>query len=328
MMTKKRARIAGVVAAGVLATAAVGTAVAQQQGAGAGNTYYQDFTARVARILGKQPAEVRSAMQQAQTQMVDQAVSQGAMTQAEADKAKQQMQNGAPLAGMRTVAREERERNHAFGVVKSFSGSTLVVQTREGDRTVTVGPKTTIQQAGKSASQSALKPGTFVMVKGTPSGDKLTAERIQIKPMRGLANAAEHAGIPELKQVAGYLNLTPQQLVAELAQGKSLTDIAGPAKTPGLIAKIEQLVRERVNTAVKNGKLDQARADEMLKDLRARVTTLVNQKGLQGMLGKGKLGKPGNHGDLGRGHGRGWTPRGGADGPGDDSTANQSSNNQ
>lgn len=326
MKANRRARVAGVVAAGVLATAAVGTAVAQQQNAGADGSYYQDFTARVARILGKQPAEVRSAMQQAQTQMVDQAVSQGTMTKPEADKAKQQLQNGAPFAGVRAVAAEERERNHAFGVVKSVSGSTLVVQTRQGDRTVVLDTNTRIQQAGQAADRSALKAGVFVIVKGTASGDKLAAERIQVKPMHGLANAAKHAGIAELQQIADYLGLTPQQLVAELAQGKSLADMAGPAKTPGLITRIEELVRTRVNEAVKSGRIDQTRADTILKNLHTRVTTLVNQKGLHALVGKGK--ETGLGRGRGNGHARGWMPHRGADSPADDATATPSGGSQ
>jgi hypothetical protein len=80
---------------------------------------------------------------------------------------------------------------------------------------------------------------------------------------------------------ASYLGLTPQQLHDQLESGKSLADIASERKKDldGLKTAIENGVRARLDTAVKNNRLTKSQEDEILSDLSRRIDTLVQQKG-------------------------------------------------
>jgi DNA-binding phage protein len=86
------------------------------------------------------------------------------------------------------------------------------------------------------------------------------------------------------KTAAGVLGLKEAELKTELKQGKSLADIA---KTKGvsentLIAKLSENASAKLDTAVKAGKLTQAKADEIKKQLAGKMKTAVEQKGLIG----------------------------------------------
>jgi hypothetical protein len=80
---------------------------------------------------------------------------------------------------------------------------------------------------------------------------------------------------------ASYLGLTAQQLHDQLESGKSLADIAGDRKKDldGLKQAIENGVRTRLDTAVKNKRLTKAQEDRILSNLSSRIDTLVQQKG-------------------------------------------------
>jgi hypothetical protein len=84
----------------------------------------------------------------------------------------------------------------------------------------------------------------------------------------------------KLDAAADYLGLTEAQLHSELESGKTLAQIAtGHGKTAsGLVDALVAAAKQHVDAAVKAGRLTQSQADQMLSDLRARVTDLVNGK--------------------------------------------------
>ena len=79
------------------------------------------------------------------------------------------------------------------------------------------------------------------------------------------------------KLVQEQTGLTPQEIRQQLAQGKTLeqviTDNGGDVEA--VIKGIVDAATERINQAVTDGKLPQARADEMLKNLESTVRTLI-----------------------------------------------------
>lgn len=100
----------------------------------------------------------------------------------------------------------------------------------------------------------------------------------------------------KLDAAADYLGLTEAQLHSELASGKTLAQIAKDHGKPaeGLVNALVGAAKQRLDAAVKAGRLTQAQADQMLSDLHSRITDLVNGK-LPAPSGDGFRRPPGFH---------------------------------
>jgi hypothetical protein len=81
-----------------------------------------------------------------------------------------------------------------------------------------------------------------------------------------------------LSDAASYLGLTEAQLRTQLNSGKTLAQVAKDRdkSVDGLIDKIVAAKKERIEAAVKEGRLTRAQADEILSDLKQQVTDFVN----------------------------------------------------
>jgi polyhydroxyalkanoate synthesis regulator phasin len=77
---------------------------------------------------------------------------------------------------------------------------------------------------------------------------------------------------------AEYLGLTEAALREALSEGKTLAQVARDRSksVDGLTAALVAEKRERINDAVEGGRMTRAQADELLEDLRSRVTDMVN----------------------------------------------------
>jgi CRISPR/Cas system-associated endoribonuclease Cas2 len=82
----------------------------------------------------------------------------------------------------------------------------------------------------------------------------------------------------ELSTAADYLGLTEAQLRTKLNSGKTLAQIAKAQdkSVDGLVDKLVDRKKDRIQAAVKDGKLTQAQADRILADLKEAVTDFVN----------------------------------------------------
>jgi hypothetical protein len=157
-----------------------------------------------------------------------------------------------------------------------------------------VADKTLTQaQADKVASTLAAAG----VAPGRPGHGPLVGPRGLLGPNRAALGAAAKA-----------LGMSESDLLTQLRSGKSLAAVA-KAKGVDVQKVVDALVAEakqRLADAVKNGRLTQARADQLLKTLTARVTARVNATGPQG---------PGHFGRFGPGAGGPGAP-GGPRGPG------------
>jgi hypothetical protein len=81
----------------------------------------------------------------------------------------------------------------------------------------------------------------------------------------------------ELSTAADYLGLTEEQLQNRLNSGKTLAQIANEQgkSVEGLIDKLVQGKKERLEAAVEDGRLTRAQADEILANLKDAVTDFV-----------------------------------------------------
>jgi polyhydroxyalkanoate synthesis regulator phasin len=89
-----------------------------------------------------------------------------------------------------------------------------------------------------------------------------------------------HRGGPGLDAAAKYLGLTEDKLHAQLESGKTLAQVAkAQNKTvDGLIAALKADAKQKLDAAVKAGRLSQAQETKILADLDQRITGFVNGK--------------------------------------------------
>lgn len=85
-----------------------------------------------------------------------------------------------------------------------------------------------------------------------------------------------------VNEAASVLGMDPMALLKELQRGKSIMDVA---KAKGvseaeLTAKMMQLRGNRIDEAVKNGKIDAARAEQMKQRMSSHLSYMLNEKGL------------------------------------------------
>ncbi len=176
----------GLMAVLMLAVAGMGVVSAQTPTPEA-DTRYDRFINRVAQLLGKQPAQLESALTQASREQIDQAVEDGELTQAQAERIKARIEEtGRPFPLFGRHRGGFGHRGGVFGEVTKVSGSTLTVETPEGSKTVRLTGDTRIRNEGEAAEASAIKVGSVVRVKGEEAENGVvTAEVVKIGELRG-----------------------------------------------------------------------------------------------------------------------------------------------
>ena len=98
-----------------------------------------------------------------------------------------------------------------------------------------------------------------------------------------------------LDAAAAYLGVSQDALRAQLEDGKTLADVAKATKgksVDGLVAALVADEKEKLDAAVKAGRLTQTQADTILADAKARTTDLVN--GTFSARPHGRFGGPGD----------------------------------
>lgn len=88
-----------------------------------------------------------------------------------------------------------------------------------------------------------------------------------------------HPGHPgHLDAAAAYLGIDEAELHEQLADGKTLAEIATAEgkSVEGLVQALVKAAEDRIDDAVADGRLTQAQADELAEDLHERMTDLVN----------------------------------------------------
>ena len=166
-----------------------------------------------------------------------------------------------------------------------------------GSQTQAAGPSTTTPPAGAPKGplgevlDDLVSKGTITQAQADAVRDGVAAKRKDHGPGMGLGG---HGGMrDQFAAVAKQLGMEPKDLLTELKAGKSIADVA-TAKGVDPQAVIDSLVAAsstRIDEAVKNGKLDQAKADAMKQKLPERIKALVDRQGFPGK-GKGPAAPP------------------------------------
>lgn len=84
-----------------------------------------------------------------------------------------------------------------------------------------------------------------------------------------------------LDAASSYLGVTEAELWTELMNGKTLAQVAKDKgkSVDGLVNALVADAKTKIDAAVKAGRLTQAQADQVLADLKARITDRVNNAG-------------------------------------------------
>ncbi len=92
---------------------------------------------------------------------------------------------------------------------------------------------------------------------------------------RFVRRAAGHS----ITTVAETLDMTPQELLAELRDGRSIAEIAAEqgVDTQTIVDALMDQLREKLDEAVANGRLTQERADWILSQAETRITDMLNR---------------------------------------------------
>lgn len=117
-------------------------------------------------------------------------------------------------------------------------------------------------------------------------------------------------------QLASILGISVDELHTKLEAGRTLAQIAAEKKISKatLVEKLVAAAKTQLATAVKDGRLTQARADEIAKDLTERITEMVDRAGMGRGVGRGRGPGQGPGQGPGMGHGRGMGRGGFGDG--------------
>jgi polyhydroxyalkanoate synthesis regulator phasin len=90
----------------------------------------------------------------------------------------------------------------------------------------------------------------------------------------------DHGHLGDLDAAASYLGLTEDQLRTQLQSGKTLADVAKAQgkSVDGLIDALVAVAKKHLDDAVADGRLTKAQADQILSDLKQRITDRANGK--------------------------------------------------
>lgn len=125
---------------------------------------------------------------------------------------------------------------------------------------------------------------------GLPEGLRQRGEGRQNRAERLIA--AREVGIL-VKETADQTGVTQRDILQQLRDGKTLAEIAKAKniEVQTIVTAAATTITEQINQQVKNGRLTQAQADEVLKDLTQSLTDVMNkQNPLQGQAGRGGRG--------------------------------------
>ncbi len=200
--------LAGLAVGGLLLAGTIGTALADKNPpAGGPANYYQQFTERLATLLGKQPDEVRSAITQVQGQFIDEGVTAGKIPADRAQALKDRAASGeGPFFGGHPghgrgmgPGREGHPGDGVMGEVVKVDGQTLTIKTPDGsEKTVLLTATTKIFKGRDLADATALQVGTRLAAHGKADAQGVvTADEVHTmdgQPGPGHGQRGEHHG--------------------------------------------------------------------------------------------------------------------------------------
>jgi hypothetical protein len=135
-----------------------------------------------------------------------------------------------------------------------------------------------LKQALLDRVDAAVAAGRITKAQGDALKQRINSSAFPLIGGHGRRFGGRGAFIGKLDAAAKYLGVTEAQLRSELQGGKTLAQVAKDhgKSVDGLVDALVAAAKTHVDAAVKAGRLTQSQADQMLNDLRSRITDVVN----------------------------------------------------
>ena len=137
--------------------------------------------------------------------------------------------------------------------------------------------KSALTNALEDRLDAAVKDGRLTQAQADELKQRLESGDMPL--LGGPIGGGHHMmGFPHLGAAATYLGVSESDLQTQLADGKTLADVAkAKGKTvDGLVAALVADEKKELAQAVSDGRLTQAQADDMLANAKSRFTDMVN----------------------------------------------------
>ena len=260
-----------------------------------------------AKRLGIEPAKLNDALRGALEDRVDAAVADGRLTKAEGEALKQKIEAGeTPLifggaGGPHGGFGPHGGPGFGFGFHDNLDAAAAYLGLTQAELRTQLENGKSLADVAKAQNKSvpglvdALTAGAKTKLDAAVKAGKLTrsqADEMLTELKSHLTDFVNgdgprlrmHVGPPgggaKLDEAAAYLGITEEQLRSELANGKTLAQVAkAHGKTAaGLVDALVADVQKKLDAAVKAGKLTQSEADDMAAELKSHITDLVDGK--------------------------------------------------
>jgi polyhydroxyalkanoate synthesis regulator phasin len=259
-----------------------------------------------AKRLGIEPAKLNDALKGALEDRVDAAVADGRLTKAEGEALKQRIEAGdTPLlfggvyphggpggphggfgfglhdGGGLAAAAKYLGLTPAELRTQLSNGKSLADVAKAQNKSVS-GLVDALTADAKTKLDAAVKAGRLTQSQADDMLAELKSHLTDFVNGNG-PDMRMHVGPPDggaKLDGAAHLGITEEQLRSELANGKTLAQVAkAHGKTAaGLVDALVADVQKKLDAAVKAGKLTQSEADSMAAELKSQITDLVNGK--------------------------------------------------
>jgi ribosomal protein S20 len=137
-----------------------------------------------------------------------------------------------------------------------------------------------LKNAFKHQVDAAVAAGRLTKEQGDRIKARIDAGGFPLVFGGGFGGHALGGHFMQLDAAASYLGLTEAQLRTQLANGKTLAQIANDRNksVSGLVDTMTAAAKKQLDAAVAAGRLSQQQADRVLSDLKQRTTDLVSGK--------------------------------------------------
>jgi hypothetical protein len=154
-----------------------------------------------------------------------------------------------------------------------------------------------LKQALKNRVDAAVEAGRLTEEQGAEIKERIDAGEVPLVALGPGVHGLGHPGhFGGLEAAASFLGMSEHELRSSLADGKTLAELAEErGKTVGgLVDAMVAAAKEKLDQAVEDGRLTDARRDEIASRLEERITAIVEGELRRGphMHGHGRWGPP------------------------------------
>jgi len=138
-----------------------------------------------------------------------------------------------------------------------------------------------LKKALENRVDAAVADGRLTKEQGDALKQRIESGQAPLFGLGGGPGGHDRGGhLGDLDAAAAFLGLTEDQLRTQLQSGKTLADVAKAQgkSVDGLIDALVAATKKDLDDAVADGRLTKAQADQILADMKQRITDRVNGK--------------------------------------------------